>query len=161
MTDEPTAGRLRKAFTVRPKWSTEGDIRYAATAAKARYQAWLDWRDPLPDLQLMQLEVRRAAHADVTLPVEHRLVADLSPTMRRMLAHAYGRDRQGNGYRDHYCTHPGNRDALRLAWEFGLFSGPHGEKGYGETPGWSGAFFYLTQLGKEVAASMLPTYQEA
>jgi len=49
-------------------------------------------------------------------------------------------------------------DMLHLAWEFGLFKGPCGEKAYGETPGWSGAFFYLTELGKLVAASMLPTY---
>jgi hypothetical protein len=47
---------------------------------------------------------------------------------------------------------------LRLSWELGLFRGPYGEQAYGETPGWVGAFFYLTELGRHVALSMMPAY---
>ena len=148
--------RLRKAWEARPKWADRGSysVVYAETSSKARYQMFLD----LDDTPMTQISVRRAKHLDVSLPDEHRLVSELSPEQRSMVSHAYGCDRQGNGYRDHYCIHPGCLDMLHLAWEFGLFKGPCGEKAYGETPGWSGAFFYLTELGKLVAASMLPTY---
>jgi hypothetical protein len=150
--------RIRKAWCVRPSWSKDSDIVYAATAGKARYGAWLDWRDSFPDMTLMQIIVRRAERADIRLPDEHRLAAELTSRQRAMIAHAYGIDRHGNGYREHYCTAPGDLDALLIAWEFGLFSGPHGETEYGQTPRWAGAFFYLTALGREVARSMLPTY---
>jgi hypothetical protein len=145
--------RLRKAWEVRLKWSDDSDIRYAATASKARYSAYLDWSDSYCSLTLMHIQVKRAAYADVTLPDEHRLVAELTEEQRDIVAHAYGK-----GRRNHFCTEPGDINMLRLAWEFGLFSGPHGEREYGRTPGWAGAFFYLTSLGKQVAASMLPTY---
>lgn len=154
--------RIRKAWQAWPAWHNpmfdEGDVFFASTAAKARYQALLEWRDPHPDVELMDITVRRAAHRDIELPDEHPIVADLTKRQRGMITHAYGCDRHGNGYRNHYCTDPRNVDALRLAWEFGLFTGPHGEKAYGETPGWAGAFFYLTAFGKDVARSMLPTY---
>jgi len=152
--------RIRKAWHVRPTWSDDpiGDLVYAETAGKARYKSWLDALDVFPEMRITELEVRRAKHLDAVLPDEHRLVADLTAEQRHMVAHAFGRDRRGNGYREHFCTAPGDMNALRLAWEFGIFSGPHGEREYGNTPGWSGAFFYLTELGKEVARSMLPTY---
>lgn len=149
--------RLRKAWTVRLAGCQDNDIRFAETASKARYSAYLDWLDSFHSLTFMQISVKRAAHADVILPDEHRLVADLTERQRDMVTHAFGQEDR-HGYPDHFCTEPGDLDMLRLAWEFGLFSGPYGEREYGRTPGWAGAFFYLTSLGKEVAASMLPTY---
>lgn len=38
----------------------------------------------------------------------------------------------------------------------GIFRGPYGVDDKGDTPGWVGAFWYLTDLGKEVALSMIP-----
>jgi hypothetical protein len=152
--------RLRKAWVAHPKWSKsgDGDVFFAESSSKARYLARLEWSDTL-DIKITQIRVLRAKHRDVILPDQHCLVAELTQKQRHMVAHAFGCDRHGNGHRDHYCTRPGNLDMLRLAWEFGLFRGPYGEGAYGETPGWCGAFFYLTDLGKLVAASMLPTYE--
>lgn len=154
-----TDPRIRKAWAVwvRGGWPGEHTTVFASTAWKARYAAYLGW-DWRPYLKITDIRVRRAAHRDIRLPPLHRLVADLTPQQRQIVSHAYGRDRNGNGYRSHYCTAPGNVDLLRLSWEYGLFTGPHGERAYGDTDPWVGAFFYLTELGKHVAASMLPTY---
>ncbi|HLN24748.1 MAG TPA: hypothetical protein VK558_12280 [Patescibacteria group bacterium] len=151
--------RLRKAWDAWPEWADDGerDHFFAETAGKARAMAYRSWSNA-GSVTFREIIVRRAKHKDVVLPDEHRLVADLSPEQRQMVAHAFGRDRHGSGYRDHYCVDPGNLDMLSLAWEFGLFSGPWGERAYGDTGMWCGAFFYLTELGKLVAASMLPTY---
>jgi len=151
--------RLRKAWDAWPVWAADGerDHFFAETASKARAMAYREWNDT-GSVKFAEIIVRRAKHKDVVLPDEHRLVADLSHQQRRMVAHAFGKDRHGNGYRDHYCIAPGNTDMLHLAWEFGLFTGPWGERAYGDTGMFGGAFFYLTELGKTVAASMLPTY---
>ena len=45
----------------------------------------------------------------------------------------------------------------RLAWELGLFRGPFGEEDMSRSM-WGGVFYYLSDLGKHVARSMLPLY---
>lgn len=158
--------RVRKAYAIYLDGHDGRDIVYAPTPAKAKAQVMLD----LTDCGWTAGEAFRAMRAvrspanDVTLPDEHRLVADLSPEERRIVLHAFGADgglphRPKEGYRDHYCTAPSDRRLLRLAWELGLFSGPHGERAYGDTGMFVGAFFYLTDLGRQVARSMLPTYR--
>lgn len=155
--------RIRKAFAVTIDNRDDSHIVYAETASKARASVMLDLTDCGWSVRdaLVSTKVHRSPANDVTLPDPHRLVAELDERDRNIIAHAYGSDvRMGKeGYRDHYCTDPSDCRLLRLAWEFGLFTGPHGEKAYGETPGWAGAFFYLTHLGREVARSMLPTYR--
>lgn len=149
--------RLRKAWAVRPDWADSPQIIFAETASKARYAMYLMLED---DTKITQIEVKRAARADQRLPEEHRLVAELTEEQRHIVRHAFGQDRNGNGYRDHYCTAPGDLNLLSLAWEFGLFTGPHGDREYDEISGWAGSFFYLTSLGIDVARSMLPTYSQ-
>lgn len=153
--------RLRKAYAVTVKGSCGTETFFAPTAVQAKEMALLVLHDVgAHDARKSHLRARRAPANDVLLPDEHRLVAELTPKERQIIAHAYGSHvRMGKeGYRDHYCTDPSDRRLLRLAWEFGLFRGPCGEGAYGETPGWAGAFFHLTELGREVARSMLPTY---
>src|SRR5690606_32882930 len=96
--------------------------------------------------------------SDQTLPVPHRIVADLTAEQRQIIMHAFGATSREPGYRDHFCTSPCSPNLLRLSWEFGIFRGPYGEGAYGDTGNWTGAFFYLTEFGKHVALSMLPTY---
>jgi hypothetical protein len=152
--------RTAKAWWVRPFWSDAADIFYASTASKARYSCLLAVSDCYPDLKFKHLLVHRASEHDITLPEPHWIVAELSPEERDIIMHAFGsgRDASKAGYRDHYCTAPGDGRLLRLAWELGLFRGPYGERAYADTGIWVGAFFYLTELGKHVARSMLPTY---
>jgi hypothetical protein len=155
--------RIRKAFRVSINGTDSSEIVHAPTASKARASVISDltecgwsFRDAI-----VSTKVRRSPANDVTLPDQHRLVAELDEQDRRIIAHAFGsRVRMGKeGYRDHYCTDPADRRLLRLSWEFGLFSGPHGEGAYGDTGMFCGAFFHLTELGKVVARSMLPTYR--
>jgi hypothetical protein len=153
--------RLRKAYSVTVDGYDEPGIYFAPTAGKAKYAAYLCISDCDDRVSFQHMSAARSPANDMSLPDEHRLVAELDAEDRHIIAHAYGSDvRMGQeGYRDHYCTDPSDMRLLRLAWEFGLFSGPHGERAYGDTGVWSGAFFYLTELGKTVARSMLPTYR--
>lgn len=154
--------RTRKAWECGIRGSGGSDIYYAPTASKARYQAFLDWNDPYPDLKIMDIRVSRAAHCDVELPEPHRLVAELSPVERRFIEHAFGSVSRQPGYRDHYCAGIAEPPLLRLTYELGIFDGPFGgENEYGDGVHWSGVFFYLTDLGKQVARSMLPEYRTA
>lgn len=153
-----SSDRIAKAWRVRPIWSDDDDIVYAETAGKARYQLKLDLDDP--DLTFQEIAVRRAKQHDKRLPAPHRLVAELSENERHIILHAFGADARINpGCRNHYCAHAGDGTLLRLAWELGLFSGPYGEQPYGGSLPWSGVFFYLTELGRHVALSMMPTYR--
>ncbi len=150
--------RIKKAWSCRVRRGDGVTTVYAPTAGKARYQFKIDISDPCPDIEFMDIIVRRNRHDDIELPDEHRLVSELTEKQRHIISHAYGGGSRLPGYRDHYCTAPGDMHILRLTHEFGLFDGPHGEEAYGESPRWSGAFFYLTDLGKQVARSMLPEY---
>lgn len=152
--------RQAKAWAVKPTWSDEHDYAWAPTASKARYRFLLEIGDSYPDLKVHEIVARRAVHQDRWLPDEHRLVAELSVEDKAVILGAYGASNYRRpGYRDHFCTSPGDSRLHRLAWELGLFRGPYGERAYGETPNWSGAFYYLTDLGKLVAQSMMPTYR--
>lgn len=155
--------RIRKAWRVEVDGYDHHTIVHAPTASRAKGTTLLDltevgW-EAGPAFRAMR--VRRSPGHDLHLPDEHRLVADLSPQERAIVMHAYGANSRSHGHRNHFCTDPGNLTLLRLAWEFGLFSGPRGETAYGETPNWAGAFFFLTDLGKAVALSMVPTYARA
>lgn len=152
--------RIRKAWAARPSWSDEGDIFYAPTASKARYRALLEWSDVFPDLTIMDIRVRRASYRDHELPAEHRLVAELSPVERHFIEHAFGSSSRSPGYRDHYCVGSIIEvPLLRLTFELGIFDGPYGRMDeFDNVSGWAGQFFYLTDLGKQVARSMLPEY---
>lgn len=151
--------RLRKAYAVAVDGYDDAALFYAPTAAKAKYAAYLAVSDCDSGVSFQHLHARRSPANDVTLPDEHRLAADLSAEDRHVLMHAYGGTNFGKeGHRDHFCTDPADRRLLRLAWELGLFTGPHGER-YADGARWSGAFFYLTELGRQVARSLVPTYQ--
>lgn len=156
--------RIMKAWACSYPGHEGHDVLYAPDASKARYRAFRRWNDG-GGFMLQRIRVRRHASSDMLLPVEHRLVAELSARDREIILHAYGYGSHISpdkwGYRDHYCCAPGNGQLLRLAWEMGLFRGPYGAQGYGETPNWSGAFFYLSELGQLVARSMIPEYGEA
>lgn len=152
--------RVMKAWTVAVRGCDDTGTCYGPTASKARYTELLRLRDCMPDIQFQDISVRRRSSADIVLPPRHRLVDELSAEERRIVLHAYGYDGnrpENSGYRDHYCTNPGDSRLLRLAWEFGLFAGPFGDQPPTESM-WVGVFFYLTDLGKLVARSMVPAY---
>lgn len=150
--------RTAKAWIARPDWADRGDVYFAPTASKARYACKQQLSD-VCEIGFHEIIVRRAKDHDILLPAPHRIVAELSEAEREIVMHAFGSGTAKTaGYRDHYCTAPGDGRLLRLAWELGIFRGPYGEREYGDSGIWSGVFFYLTEFGRHVALSMLPTY---
>jgi hypothetical protein len=163
--------RIRKAWVVRVYARATDrylgvpaeleELVHASTASRARaemIERLQDCRD-LSWRQAMDLvSVRRAPEGDITLPPRHRLADELPPRLLDIVRHAYGAARGWPWSRGHFCAMPSNLDLLHLSWEWGLFTGPHGERADGDTGPWIGAFFYLTDLGREVAGSTVPTY---
>jgi len=140
-------------------------IIHAPTAAKARYTRLSELRDFCPDIKFAEISVTRASDYDIGLPAEHPIVAELSHEERHRILHAYGynnrpRSPKDWGYRNHYCTQPGCSIMAHMT-ALGIFRGPFGVDDKGDTPGWVGAFWYLTDLGKHVARSMIPACGDA
>lgn len=141
------------------------EIVYAPSASKARAARLYELSDCCPDITFAEIRVTRAAKHDIQLPPEHPLVVQLSHEERGRVLHAYGYSNRPHrpedwGYRDHYCTEPGCAVMAHMT-SLGIFRGPHGVDKTGGTPGWVGAFWYLTDLGKHVARSMIPAYGSA
>lgn len=152
--------RTMKAW--RCEYGGYDQIVHAPTASKARAARFYELLDCCPDITFPEIRVTRAAMHDISLPPEHPLVAQLSHEERGRILHAYGysnRPRRPDdwGYRDHYCTEPDCQIMARMT-SLGIFRGPHGVDKAGDTPGWVGAFWYLTDLGKLVARSMIPAH---
>ena len=153
-------GRTMKAW--RCEYGSDHVIIHAPTASKARAQRWRELRDCCPDIGFHEIRVVRAAHDDVHLPDEHPIATQLSHEERGRILHAHGySNRPGRpedwGYRNHYCTAP-DCTVMAHMTTLGIFRGPAGVDKSGDTPGWSGAFWYLTDLGEHVARSLIPLY---
>lgn len=160
-----TEMRQRKAWRVWFTWQdswTRQDVIYAPTGDKAKAELVRRARDT--DYSTNHwgcVRARRWPEKDVFLPDLHPVAERLTPKQRHIVLHAFGGDRMRTGFREHFVTHPGHLDLLKLAWEEGLFSGPHNHPGDGRrsldgTP--DSSCFLLTRLGKEVALSMVATY---
>lgn len=128
------------------------------TAGKARYAAWLRLQDCFPDLRLIDVRVRRSPSSDMEFPDLSPAVEDLDWADREIVLHMFGGHSHLEpsqwGYRNHYCCAPDEPRLNRLV-SLGLATGPHGANEDGETPGWSGAFFYLTDDGKTAARALI------
>jgi hypothetical protein len=147
-----------KAFACRLRGCDDESIEYAATAGKARYSFLLRVRDSYESASFRDVSVRRAAPADMRLPELPAIAGELDKRDREIVLHAFGGGshvRPGQwGYRDHYCTAPNDQTLNRLA-ALGLFRGPCGVNAAGDTPGWVGAFFYLTENGRQLALALI------
>lgn len=147
-----------KAFACRLRGCDDESIEYAATASKARYSFLLRIRDSYDAARFSDVSVRRAAESDMRLPELPAIAGELDKRDHEIVLHAFGGGSHVRpdkwGYRDHYCTAPADERLNRLA-SLGLFHGPHGANAAGETPGWIGAFFYLTDAGKALAQALI------
>lgn len=157
--------RLRKAWQVWATWQdpwTRTDVTYAPTASRAKALVWSQMMDCSYEGNVWaQLRARRWPERDILLPDLHPSAEPLSAKERHIISHAYGSSGRSEGYRSHFVTHPGDLELLRLAWVEGMFDGPFAMRGSREraldgTPDL--VVFTLSNLGKEVARSLLPTY---
>lgn len=147
-----------KAYACRLGTNDYESTEYAATASKARYAYLLRIQDPYPDATFKDVAVRRDRPRDMKLPDLPTVAATLDASDREVILHAFGggshKRPQDWGYRDHYCCQPTDERLTRLV-SLGVFRGPHGVDKDGSTPGWVGAFFYLTKDGKDLARAII------
>lgn len=126
------------------------------TASKARYKAWIGIDSDC--IKLTDLRVRRAPDKDMKFPDLPSVNDELSDRDREIILNAFGGgshiDPQQWGYRDHQCLSPTDQTMARFI-KLGLFRGPYGVDASGDTPGWVGAFYYLTDDGKELARALI------
>lgn len=136
----------------------EPEIRLASTASKARAAYWRYLGDCCPDLKIHEVRVRRAPSHDMTFPDVPSDVVALSERERDILLHTFGCGAHIQpdqwGFRNHYCCDP-KEPMLNKLVGMGLMTGPHGVDEAGQTPGWVGGFFYLTDAGKTAAWSLI------
>ncbi|RVT91364.1 hypothetical protein EOD42_22175 [Rhodovarius crocodyli] len=154
-------GRHRKAYEVRASSADEPDCVYAPTAAKAKAQLVSRMEDCGWSGNLWaELSARRLPERDVWLSHPHPVLERLTDDEKHAIAHAYGVTSRNPGYRDHFATHASDMTLLRLAYEELIFTPPAASRMNPSfldgTPDM--VFFYLTDLGKAVAASMVETY---
>ena len=154
--------RIRKAWSA----VTEGfdapynrGIYYGQNASKVRGEIFYNLLDcgyeDANKIAFTQTRVLRSREDDIILPDEHWLVQFLSKEQIEIVTHTYGGTGKHAGYRNHYYTFTGDMPLLRLVYEFGIFEGPcnlNEKKDYG--------YFYLNNLGKEVAQSLVSTYSK-
>ena len=77
----------------------------------------------------------------------------MGSALLHMVVHAYGGHRLNAGYRDHFYTHVTDAEMCRLVSEWGMFTGPYRWVATGDH-----AYYYLTELGRTVAAGEQPLY---
>lgn len=153
-----------KGFECRVRGHDEPAYRVATTASKARADYWRYLGDCCPDLQLMDISVRRAPSHDVTFPDVPSEYANLSDRERDVILHTFGGGSHIQpdqwGTRNHYCCAPTEPLMLGLVAK-GIMRGPYGVDKGGDTPGWTGAFFYLTDRGQTVARALIGVREAA
>lgn len=158
-----TGTRLRKAWAIRTTSHDicdPDDIKYAPTRAKARAAVIDNMRDAWGCSWLAAAEaitsIRRAPERDVVLPARHPLADQIGAKLLDNVVHAYGGTGLKAGYRDYYYTSSDDSELLELA-DLGLFlRGQVVPKAFGGEKPY--AYFHLTDLGKQVAASVQPEY---
>jgi len=144
--------RIRKAWRVYIKRYDDAAIVYAATAGKARVQAWHRIDDGIT--RIIDVVARRAPECDVRLPPRSPIADQLSKDQLHCLLHAFGcgGDVANAGKRDYFYTRHDDPPLVAL-YERGLMR-VMADEAYG--PGM--AYFVLTQAGKDVALSCVPEY---
>jgi len=149
---------ILKAFACRVRDYDGEDIVHAKTAAKARAKVYNHCRDFDDSITFGDIRVRRTPAEDMLFPPLPPEAGQLDEDDREVILNAFGGGSHIKpcdwGYRNHFCTSPKDERMLRLVG-LGLFSEPCGVNDKGETPGWCGAFFYLTDKGKECARALI------
>ena len=150
---KPIEFRLRKAWEVSVRGYDQPVFYFAATAGKARIEAWRDLSD-CSELRIVDVVARRASYRDVKLPIRDPIADLLSAKESHCLLHAFG----GNdnpikaGYRDYFYTQRDDPTLVALT-ERGLMEPMAGDQ-WGENM----TYFVMTKEGKRVALSMIPEY---
>jgi hypothetical protein len=154
----PAQRKALKGFACQLRGFDGEEIVHALDASKARYTFLLRVQDPYPSAKFSDVRVRRSPTHDLAFPELPPVGRTLDAAERDVVLHAFGGGTHKRptdwGNRDHFCTAPGDERLNRLV-SLGLFRGPFGVSPSGDTPGWTGAFFYLTGNGKALARALI------
>lgn len=155
--------RLRKSWAYRSTGGEPHDppgIVFAPTRPKARASIIANIRDAWDCSWLEAAQaitsLRRAPDRDVLLPERHPMADTLCAKHLHAVIHAYGGTGLQAGYRDHYYTTSDDPDLLALT-QAGLFA-PGRQMPPRISGGRPHTYFHLTELGRQVAASLAETY---
>ncbi|MBS1093000.1 hypothetical protein JK208_15655 [Gluconobacter sp. Dm-74] len=135
--------RVRKAWLVLIRGYEFGQIVYAPTAGKARYQRLLNIDSDRATFA--DLSAQRAKHKDIVLPVADQAVAALDSEQKSALTHTLENGR--------FYTSTDDRTMCSLA-QARLVRNTDRGWGKGE------AYFVLTDSGRTAAMSLMPLYPE-
>lgn len=153
-----------KGFACRLRGFDDETIVHAATASKARYSFLSDVQDAFDTATFKDVSVRRSPGSDIAFPDLPSVADKLDVRDREIVLHAFGggthKRAKDWGYRDHYCTDPKDERLNNLV-TLGVFRGPCGVDANGDTPGWVGAFYYLTDDGKALARALIGAREAA
>lgn len=148
--------RVRKAWCVSIPDASE--IIFSPTAKKARSAGinymMENWGFTFLEASRL-VRARRAKDMDKTFPDRSEFATRMPSALLHMVVHAYGGTSPRAGYRNHFCTHVYDREMCRLVFEWGMFTGPHHSDSCCDDL----AFFYLTELGRNVAAGEQRLYE--
>ncbi|MDE2343672.1 MAG: hypothetical protein KGL63_09845 [Betaproteobacteria bacterium] len=152
----PTNMRVRKAWRVTVRGYDHSAVFHAATAAKARMQAWNSLSDVTSGVRIVDVVARRHPFEDHLLPPRDPVIDQLTAEELHCLLHSYGAD-YGDpvkaGYRDYYYAERTNPFMVGLT-EKGLMSPMSGDV-YGEGM----TYFVLTDAGRHAVRSVIPLYR--
>jgi hypothetical protein len=150
-----SAPRIRKAWIVSVRGYDGVSIEYAATAGKARYEAYLSVSDCNDAVTFADIRVLRNRSADITLPPIPIEATNISKIALEKLLHACGVTREQPekcGYRSHFYCSSNNPQMLELV-RAGLMEST--KKGWGE----GDCYFHATPAGQTAAFAMCPLYR--
>ncbi|MBO1362061.1 hypothetical protein J2D73_19965 [Acetobacter sacchari] len=147
--------RIRKAWRVSVEDYDVDSCYFAPNAGKARMACWrqMDRERGM----IIHIKARRWREKDQELPERNPIADTLSEKETSSILHAFGFNEYEpwrSGYRDHYFTSANNETMLSLV-EKGLMHS-------GKPPCWkdTNVYFHLTDLGKNVALSLVPEYAQ-
>lgn len=150
-----SATRTRKAWRVSIRGYDGESIGYAASAGKARYEAYLSASDCNDAVTFADIRVLRKRNSDIILPPIPTEATSVSKIALEKLLHACGVTRERPekcGYRSHFYCSSNNPQMLELV-EAGLMECT--QKGWEE----GDCYFHATTLGQTAALAMCPLYR--
>lgn len=147
---------IKKAYYVTPTWSDYPDspfIIYAESAGKAKYLA--NQYQEFQDDDWFRAKAKRAYDYDLYEPKHHELVKELNKKEISTIAHMNGNSAGVSraGYRNYYCAGIEELEDFENMEKLGIVTEPVCNKMIGE----NARYIYLTDLGKQVALSLLPS----
>lgn len=149
--------RTRKAWLVAVRGLDGPSTVFAPSAGRARMDTWRSVCDARGGIRVVDITVRRAEYADVSLPDKAPVIDTLNADELHILLHSYGvtRDPATAGHRDYFYTRVDDHHLVGLVAKGLMKPLPTQNDIYGEGM----TYFELTPDGRDAARSVVPLYR--